>query len=223
MDASTVAAIAREIVQQQILESWEFYVIELGIVVLAVAATNFLTAYFKGRGAALATKADFEELLRQVRTTTETTESIKRTISHEDWRIREFKTLRRTKLEELMLSLYDVHHWLDKERDSCLYASPENEVADPMNRVQIIVGLYFPELESEIRTFHIACLAYKSWANEAKGRLLPLRLTDPTQYAAQLPLVVENYPKVYEPLLSATSAIERTARTVMKEVLGVDF
>lgn len=223
MDASTVAAIAQKIVEDQFLLNWKFYLIQLGIVLLAVAAANFLSAYFKGRGASLATKADFDELLRQLRATTETTESIRRTISHEDWSIREFKMLRRSKLEELMLALYDAHHWLAKERNASLYAEPANETADPMNRVKVIAGLYFPELHVEILQFQTAYWAYQSWANDAKAKLLPLRLTNPDQYVVELPLVVANYSHVYQPLLLATTVAEQKARVVMKEVIGVDF
>jgi hypothetical protein len=203
--------------------NWKFYLIQLGIVLLAVAAVNFFSAYFKGRGASLATKADFDELLSQLRATTETTESIRRTISHEDWSIREFKMLRRSKLEELMLALYDTHHWLEKKGNASLYAEPGNQSADPINRVKVIAGLYFPELNAEILEFRKAYLAYQSWANDAKAKLGPLRLTDVDKYVIELPLVVANYSRVYEPFLFATTAAEQKASVLMKEVIGVDF
>ena len=223
MDQSTVATIAREIVENQFLFNWKYYLVLVVVMFLVVAATNFFSAYFKGRGSSFATKADFDELLNQLRKTTETTESIKRTISHEDWSIREFKTIRRAKLEELMVALYEAHHWLEKERGSSLFAENGNETPDPMYRVNIIAGLYFPELKAEILVFQSAFLAYQSWLVESKGLLLPLKLTDPAKYTATLPSVVANFPNVYQPLLTATTAVEDSARKIMREILGVDF
>jgi len=57
------------------------YVVLVGISALGGLVGSFLTAYAKKRGENLATKADFDELLRQLRLQTAETEKIKSEIA----------------------------------------------------------------------------------------------------------------------------------------------
>ena len=75
--ANLVRAVANEIVNQTIFENYRFYLLVVAISLVASAVGAFTVAYFKKRGESLATKADFAEMLRQLKDTTSLAEGIK--------------------------------------------------------------------------------------------------------------------------------------------------
>lgn len=97
-----ISEMARQIVRAEILLNWEFYLVQFGLLLFIGAVGFFGGEYLKTRGKAYATKADFSELKKQLADTTKLTEQIKQTVSDEAWRIKEYKTLKRIKLEELI-------------------------------------------------------------------------------------------------------------------------
>lgn len=222
MDATTISAIAKQIVDQELIQNWKFYLILLAITFVASGISSFAISYFKSRGKHFATKADFEELLRQVRQTTEATESIKQSLSHQDWVVREFKTLRRTKLEDLLTAAYETHHWLDQRRSEALFSGAEVSAPDPSTRLVVIGGLYFPELKNELAVFRMAFLNYQNWLIESQAKVTPAKLAkDTNAYAAAMEGVKNTFKDVNMPLLESTAALESKAKTLMAEVLGV--
>jgi hypothetical protein len=222
VDATTVAAIAKQIVDNELLLNWKFYLALLAVTFLASGVSSFVFCYFKARGQNLATKADFEELLNQLRRTTEAAESIKQSLSHQDWVIREFKTLRRTKLEELLNAVFEAHHWLDQRRDEALFSGTAVTNADPFNRVQVIGGLYFPELSQELSELKMAYLQYEHWLLDSQGKVSPAKImNDANAYGAALKDAKEGFKNIHEPLLKRTAALEDKAKGLMGEILGV--
>ncbi len=129
MDTVTIAAIAKQIVDEELLLNWKFYLVLVVVTFIATGISSFAISYFKSRGRHFATKTDFRELLDQLRQTTEATESIKQSLSRSDWVVREFKTLRCIKLEELLSAVYETHHWLAQRRGEALFSRAA--VTDP--------------------------------------------------------------------------------------------
>lgn len=81
-----IQGIAEQIVNEQLLSNWRFYLLIVGLSFVGGALGNFAWAYFSTRGKALATKADWENILKQVSQTTSTTENIKSNIQRSSWR-----------------------------------------------------------------------------------------------------------------------------------------
>lgn len=152
-----------EAVRGSLLENWRFYGLVAVVSLVAAVIGNFLSAYVRKRGEALATKADFEGLLDQLRTGTKATEDIKVAVQHSDWISREWKVVRRTKLEELLDNAYATEHWIDASRNRWFFQGPEESVSDPMDKVKRLCALYFPELKAEVLALSAATSAAVEW------------------------------------------------------------
>ncbi|PKO25268.1 MAG: hypothetical protein CVU35_04970 [Betaproteobacteria bacterium HGW-Betaproteobacteria-8] len=153
MSETLIREIAEQILREEILLNWQFYLLVLAMMLIGTIASTFLASYIRKRAESYATKADLEQLILQLRATTEAAEEIKTAISHSDWSIREWKTLRRVKLEELVESVYAVRPWLKKEINACIFDDPmDSEENSPMWKIELISHLYFPELTGEINT-----------------------------------------------------------------------
>lgn len=222
MDQLTLTTLARQIVENEILLNWRFHGLLLLLVFVAASGASFLTSYFKNRGKSFATKVDFDSLLTQLKKTTEVAEKIRSEISREEWALKEFKTLRRTKLEELMLAVFATHHWLDKERASSLFGGEKNAGPEPATKVSLISGLYFPELAIETVVFHKCFLAYQGWLTASSEKLINSK-HDLALHKVALEEAVAGFTTVYQPLLDATFALETKAREVMKNIFGTNF
>ncbi len=223
MDAAAIEAIAKQVVNGGLILNWKFYLALFSITVIAGSLSSCVTSYFRSRGEHFATKADFGELLDQVRQTTETTESIKRSLSYSDWAMREFRTLRRIKLEELLNAVYETDHWLDQRKNAALFDEASVSSPDPSKRVEIIGGLYFPELKDELATCSLAFIAYQEWLIKSKEKVMLAKLgPDAAAHGVALDEAVKGFLGVYKPLSDSMSALEAKARGLMREVLGVD-
>jgi hypothetical protein len=157
MDQETIQKIAAEIVKY--LPSYPLMLLAVQTVLMLVAAAlgTFFVEYFKTRGKHLATKADFDEVLSQLRTNTETVETIKSEVSQKDWAKREWTNLRRTKLEELLDQMHECEAYADGRRKQALENKmTEDADQDPVQRLQSLGTLYFPELEKQIGDYTLA-------------------------------------------------------------------
>jgi hypothetical protein len=222
VDEATISLIAKQIVNTELLLNWKFYAVFLAISLLACVGSSFLVAYFTSRGKHFATKADFDELLKQLRLTTEVTESIKQSLSHHDWSLREFKTIKRTKLEELFNAIFETHYWLDECRKESLFDGDKVKLPDPLNKVYVIGNLYFPELGAELRAFQEASIKYKLFTSETLSGLLPLKKAN--NAPAITSFFEENTKKfgaVYKNILDTTTMLEMRAKDIMNSLLNV--
>jgi hypothetical protein len=91
-----------------------FYVVAFGLSVLGA----LLGSYAKGKGEHLATKEDFEDLLNQVRKTTQATEQIKTALSSRAWFSQQQWVIREKHYSDLL-----QHLWLlrNATRDQDMY------------------------------------------------------------------------------------------------------
>jgi len=102
MQPDLIREIAEQIVREQFLLNWKVYALICGLGLVAGAAGYWLAPYLKKRAELYATKADMHEVLKQLEETTKVTEQVRVTVSHADWVTREWRTVRRIKLEELI-------------------------------------------------------------------------------------------------------------------------
>lgn len=148
MNESLIREVANHVVQESLLQNWRLYAVLLALALLAVCANALLTRYFEKRGEVLATSADLQEVLRQLKSTTEVAEQVRAAVTHADWVAREWKTVRRTKLEELVEVSLSLEAWLDEQRSAWFFPSEKARGGrSPTDRVSMLSALYFPELE----------------------------------------------------------------------------
>lgn len=133
----------------------------LAIIGVASALGSYLGSYLKKRGENYATKIDLQNIVDQIKKTTEAAEEIKTKIAHNDWVEREGKSTKKTKLEELFSGVYESNLWLMEE---FIYARDTSRLlphSNPIWKVRLIGGLYFPEhkliLDKIITQFMLAC------------------------------------------------------------------
>lgn len=220
MSEALIREIAQQIVQEQLLLNWEFYAVLLALMIVGSVVSAFVLPYIRKRGETYATKADFEELLNQLRATTETAEKIKTAIAHSDWTAKEWKTLRRVKLEELIETVYALRIWIEDALSVRLFSDKTKLPPSPAWKLELLVLLYFPELRSEIKALTLAQGELNIWTLGVAQKLA----AEPTDLEARQVIfdtVRTDMPPLYQKILFATSAIEEKAPSVMKEIVGV--
>lgn len=219
MDVKLLEELARQISQEIVLHNWKFWAVLAGVVFVAGAAASFFSAYFKKRGESLATKADLENLLTQVKRTTELTENIRSEIQRSEWTAKEAITLRLAKLEELMLAVYDVRKWIDQEGGHRLFDKPPPSIDSPINRVALLANLYFPELKEEVAKLYAASKSLSLYFIEYAMNLSKAR-GDQEKRGTLLDAAREGFKPHFEAHLKLISELEKRARSIMKETVG---
>jgi hypothetical protein len=220
MSETLIREIAQQVLRDQVLLNWRFYLIMLAIFILSTALSTFIVTYIRKRAETYATKADFEQLINQLRATTEATEQVRTTISHLDWTVRESKTLRRIKLEELVAAMYELREWLDEEMDVRIFGGSKKSGASPIWKLELVSRLYFPELMIEINNLTVVYISYTKWLVQTQGDLLAAG-SDLVKRQAVLDAVLANFSSHHERLIDAISAIEPKASAIMKEIIGI--
>lgn len=218
MSETLIREVAQQIIKEQFLENWKFYMLILGLWTIGLVVA-LMVSYMKKRGENLATKADFEELLQQIRATTKTTEEVKTAIAHADWNTKEWKTLRRMKLEDLIESIYSVNQWISDDTKQRLIFGGQNGDVNPIFKVKMITDLYFPELQVEVVGFLAVFYEYDHWKASTHVKLLETKL-DPFRHSEVQKTIVPGIELHSNNLLVATKAIEAKAPIIMKEITG---
>jgi hypothetical protein len=152
MSEALIREIAEKIAHEQLIAQWPIYLLMAAISLIIGFLAPLLNGYAKKRGETLATKADFEELLTQLKTTTAVAEEVKVQVSHADWAAREYKTIRRSKLEELLQTIHEAEEWLYKYQDFHLYERAE-PTGSLLPKIERLSGLYFAELKPLAQTY----------------------------------------------------------------------
>jgi hypothetical protein len=164
VDQETIKAIADQLADQTILTGWRTWSIQFALWLIGTGFVTFLAAYWTKRGENKAIRADFEMLKTQLADNTRVITEI----AHEDWNSREWKTIRRQKLEELsknlnlLLNETQAQAWdgLTKGQ-SPLYA------AQSFREIQMLCNLYFPELRAVSHALEASYFEQHDWLVKA--------------------------------------------------------
>jgi hypothetical protein len=138
-----------QILQGNATSNWEYWLLVLAFLICYTAIYNFIKPYVTKRGEALATQSDFQLLLKQLEIQTKATEQISADISHQDWTLKEYKTLRRNKLEKLVELSINLPEEMFKQYVKVL-AETDHKNTNPINELQMIKSLYFPEMRESV-------------------------------------------------------------------------
>lgn len=219
MSEALIREIAEKIAHEQLIAQWPVYLLMAAISLIIGFLAPLLNGYAKKRGETLATKADFEELLTQLKTTTAVAEEVKTKVSHADWAARELKTLRRSKLEDLLQAIHEAEEWLTKFQDFHLYERAE-PTGSLLPKIERLSGLYFPELKPLTQAY---CQQYRAMTVDvlnasqeliAKGKTLQARLEVDTKFR-------QTWQPKYGQQLANIAAIETAAHKLMTNLVGV--
>jgi hypothetical protein len=158
MDKETIQQIAAEVAARLPFGDryWLFLLVNAGVMAVVGAVAALGTSYFKTRGQNLATKHDFNELLKQQKDTAEAVKTIKSDVGQRVWAQRERTTLRRIKLEALLEKMHECEEYLDRRRDRAQEGMAWTPERDPVSEFDVLAPM-FPELGNEARRFSLIC------------------------------------------------------------------
>src|SRR5215467_9951734 len=219
MDQETIQKIATEIASH-LPYPWALLVVQTLLMVAAAALSAFFVEYLKTRGKHLATKADFDEVLSQVRANTELVETIRAEVSQKDWAKREWTNLRRIELEELLNQMHECEQYADRRRTKEI-AGEIFEEPDPQPKLASLGTLYFPELRKKIGNFSMAYreqLIAAAALGVAKGRAG----LDKTAHQAAHDEFSAGFNERLRRTLEAADELKDAARKLLVEIVGVD-
>lgn len=222
MQPDLVRQFVEALFNEQLATNWRFYLLVGGVTLLANIFWVFATPYIKKRSETLATKADLDELLRQVEKTTRVTEEVRASVSQMEWVSREWRTLRRIKLEELLTAAYRHDFWLQKLRDKFIYDKDVDEVPEPYSQMQLLMSLYFPELEQEVLKVKLAHINLQKLIINGSEDLKAAKATrSPNTFEAVQRDFVAQHDQLYSIAHNAILDLEMRAGKVMADFASV--
>jgi len=146
MNPAALQKLIADAITEDVFLNWRFYVALASIAVLCSVVNALLEGWGKKRGEIAATKADFEEIKRQLGETTNVAKSVEVAIVRGDWIQREKNILIRTKLELLVQSAFSIAAWARDTAEN--YASNEPVKHPPaIDTFNMLSRLYFLELQ----------------------------------------------------------------------------
>jgi hypothetical protein len=219
MSPNQLEELARQIAQMSIAETMKWNLVWLALAVLCGAVGAFAGSYLRRRGETYAAKQDLEEVLRQLRLTTDATTRIKAEIEHADWRQRELVSIKRTKAEALLLAMQRAKQRLEETSKEVLFGDREELPSDFGEESTMLTVLYFPELGTDGLVFgaHCAFMSKRllSFAN--------LRMLCDSQGISVQPhrqSAIQEFLNLNKLLLEQAGHIERVIANRMAEISG---
>lgn len=220
MDASQAEQLSELIITGLIQQSWKLQILTLVLMLVAGAIGSWVASYFRARGERYATKADFKELLSELETMTNATESIKSNLEHETWAAKEEKLIKRQKLEELVTAMHETSLWLNAERSFQIFDGEKNDLPKTTHKVNIMGKLYFPELEAELNAYTKAISDYEIWIISKSAATRKAKITEnKDDLIGAMKTASDEFKEVYLPVIKAINALEGRAEIIMRKVI----
>lgn len=210
-----------------------------GILILCVGCAalvwKVLSKYSEKVGELDAISDRFDELKQQLKENTEIVAKVNAAVSHDDWVLREWKVLRRTKLETLLTKVFEVHPWQSDHVRKELFDRELDPGQSPVSQIQLITLLYFPELKTEVSEFlkhaeaiHNLTLETSLALIEIKGKYetaknlndLPAMSAAHQERMTALTQHQEKQLAIFSKQLSAKAALETKANEVFNAVFA---
>ncbi len=156
MDKDLIKTVAQEIINESIINNYQMYLLIIAISLLSAIVSSFITSYFKKRGENLATKADFDDIVSQLKLTTKASEEVKAEISRELQEQLGHKVLLREKLEAIFNETFELELWLERSRSGALRKQLPDLNESPITKIEMYQAIYFPEASSELQSLQKA-------------------------------------------------------------------
>jgi hypothetical protein len=172
----------------------------------------------KRKGENFATKEDFEALRDQLRSNTRTVEGIRSEFGQRDWAAREWATIKRTKLEELVKTMHACREYLQKGMRLAT-SGKFDESRDQMADCESLTALYFPSLVGPVNCFTKACRELYILNLEHSSHMLSAA-NDNERNTALAALHAALRPK-FQAVLASLGRAEDKAVVLMQELAGM--
>lgn len=174
MEQSQIVALAQDIANRSVADAWQYWASLLALGFLACVGAGFFGSWASKRGDVAATRDAQNEILRQLRDTTRVAEETKSVVSLGEWSERERRTLRRSKLEELIILAHKTLDWLSEQTDYLWFdMGPESRSPGPT--MMMLGNLYFPDLRKELLEYEVAWRAHHTFLFKMRQKMLALR------------------------------------------------
>lgn len=217
LNEALIKEIALQVVQQGLLSNGLFYAVLFALSLVSGAIGAYLSKYFGKRGETAATKADFDEITRQLKETTKVSEEVRSAVSHADWVAREWKTIRRIKLEELVDHAMSVKDW------------SKNMLSEYGNTIENKEGI-FPDFPAD-KSLTISVLYFSDTQIQLTQKCESLLVESANMYSLisearkqsreknrLVPLAEFGWDKQYIILANAADEIKTEAAKIMKDI-----
>ena len=156
MNSEVIREISAAIVSEQILFNWQFYSLIAAISLVVHVVGTVAGTYFGKRAESMAMAASLDEAIRQLKATTEAAEAVRLQLSKADWMDKEWRSIRRIKLEELMAAANQM-----VEAVPTRFSMESNgSFSDDSEKLNLLCTLYFPELRAAVSRLYIAHKQY---------------------------------------------------------------
>lgn len=174
---ATLNAIAHQLIENRTAENFQFWIVYGVLALVFAAVVAITTAYFMERGKVLAATDSLNARLDELRRATAASEQVKTSIAHDDWTVKEYKTLRRNKLEQLMTASFKVV--LASETDvEFKFEEVQYEIKSRefMIEVNQLAALYFSEFAAETDAIATTQAKLAEWLINSRSKLRQLHL-----------------------------------------------
>jgi hypothetical protein len=117
--------------------------------------------------------------------------------------LQERKRRRADKFEELVQAIYELDHWLDRERDMSLAGSGEMPGVSPFAKLQAISAVHFPKFNPFIEALQNGLQQYSFWNAKAQVKRVSGELKElPPDYIEAIKPYTEARDKLLDALKS---------------------
>lgn len=213
MTEEQILELSKIIVNKEILTNWQVYILFISLSLIGNYVATFINSYAKKRGENLATKADINEIKKQLASTTEITTTIKNDIEHQVWRKQQIEIIKRNKIEEYLQYIYIAQENLSKKMNNGYFKTTESIDDYAMSKATMLQKLYFPELKEAHSIFLDANAEFLMWFTEGLKEIVQKK-QDGQQIAIISTEHMEKYPNLLYKLNCGTVLIEEISEKI---------
>jgi hypothetical protein len=176
-----IVDLAKQIEAQQAAHQIWFWLLIAAVSFVSGAVGSFVSAYFNKRGETKAIQADLQLLAKQQEVLTGAIKKVEFELGHEEWKKRELTTLRRQKLEELLVAAGECAEWAMENAQHLLGRKPASTKADPMTIVNSLAPAFVPSLMFETMRLYACQEVLVQTARREQLRRLTAAKTEATK------------------------------------------
>lgn len=191
MSEELITKLINEAISQSLVGNYKFYLLFAAITFLSASASYFVSSYLKQRGQNFATKADFNQIVEQLRETTTVTESIKSDITSKLHEESNLKSLLREKVEHIFDETFRLELWLEQSRSNALRGNLPDTNASPIAKIEMYQAIYFKEL-------NVALLNLQS----SYYPMIEFILKTASKSSPSNPVLLDDFNRINEPLFT---------------------
>lgn len=212
MNTDLVRELAAVIDAELFFSNWRLYALTLAVLAISKTVDVYLAKYWGKRAEIKANATDLQEVIRQLRATTEATEAVRVQMSKTDWLDKEWRSIRRVKLEELLCAANGMLQSLGlKAIDDPV--APTNRDSE---KLRMLCALYFPELRVEVTDVYTTHKEFRIYFLESQSAKLSAATED---MADEIERIYNTESKgLYSRFVEAHFALEKAAAALMQQI-----